>query len=57
MINIFKWFNQKRCKHNYMKHWCRRRGPYGGYVYQCTKCGKIEVIHDLPPGGGVKLPK
>lgn len=40
MMNIFKWFKQKRCDHYFRKHWCRRYGPYGGYVRRCVKCEK-----------------
>nr|DAV63968.1 MAG TPA: zinc finger domain protein [Caudoviricetes sp.] len=37
---LFQWFRQRRCHHQYCKHWCRHHGPYGGYVRRCVKCGK-----------------
>lgn len=40
MMNVFKWIKQKRCKHNYRKHWFRNIGPDGGYAKRCTLCGK-----------------
>lgn len=50
MMNIIKWLRRffrklfirakPECEHHYRKHWCRRHGPYGGYVRRCVKCGK-----------------
>nr|DAT36425.1 MAG TPA: hypothetical protein [Caudoviricetes sp.] len=35
------WFRQRRCCHQYQKHWCRTSGQHGGYVRRCVKCEKI----------------
>nr|DAT85907.1 MAG TPA: Halobacterial output domain 2 [Caudoviricetes sp.] len=39
---MIRWFRQRRCCHEYRKHWNRTSGQHGGYVRRCVKCGKIE---------------